>query len=62
MKTHVSYNGCLYKIAKVVASVNELPAGSVLVGYGKHINPKGSYMDAKIVSLFQTPDGWYIIK
>lgn len=62
MKSHVSINAILYKIAGEAKSVNDLPGGYRFVGHGKHVNPNGNYENAKIVTLYQTSKGFLIIK
>ena len=62
MKTRVSHNGILYKIAGEVKSTDKLPHDSKLIGHGKHVNPNGHYVDAKVVALYQTSKGLLIIK
>lgn len=58
MKTHVSYDGYLQHIRALLDTV---PYGSRFVSYGRLVNPKGSYVDAKVVGLYQTDDGFVAV-
>ena len=51
MRTHVSFNACLYRVTA--------GEGIYHLGYGRHVNPKGHYNGAPVVALSFTPGVGY---
>lgn len=59
MRTHVSYDGYLQRVLSVMAVA---PYGGTFVSYGRLVSPKGSYVDAPCVALYQTSGGFVAVK
>lgn len=55
MKTHVSMNAILYKLAPLPHNLTN----SEFMGYGRLVNPNGNYNGAETVSLYRLAAGGY---
>ena len=62
--THVSLDGCLYKVRVIRLEHEDTRAHqppATLMGYGRLVHPRGSYVDAPYVSLYRSSDGYFAV-
>lgn len=57
-KTHVSYDGFLQKIKQILMAP---PIDAVFISYGRLVNPRGNYLNAPTVSLYQINGGFVAV-
>jgi hypothetical protein len=58
MRTHVSMDGVLYRVGRLVEQHEIYMYGGDFLGYGRHVNPAGNYQGAPIVCLYRVNGGF----